>query len=183
MMRRSVQTVILYEAHRCLKDKLPTLRPFQKKLAVFDQAIYLLNDSSLLPHQREEVIYKTVLSKELMNPETMWRRVRKVVNEVKKVAEQVKPLCTKKRTHLEVYYAFLQKNYVSLCPMEMCVSLFTPRGKSSHTPLTIYTLCRSAHPRTRRRGRTANCTRLDGSLLTITTSWHTKCTTTRASLM
>lgn len=140
MMRRSVQTVFLYEAHRCLKDKLPSLRPFQRKLAVFDQAIYLVNDSSLLPQQREEVLYKKVMSKELMDPETMWRRVRNVVSEVKKVAEQVQPLCTKKKTHLEVYYSFLQKNYVSVCMLSLVytvrdgVFIVSFSGLCSHGP-------------------------------------------------
>ena len=46
-MRRSVQTVILYEAHRCLKDRLPTLRPFQRKLAFWDLSCALLSTCEL----------------------------------------------------------------------------------------------------------------------------------------
>jgi hypothetical protein len=111
-MRRSVQTVILYEAHRCLKDKLPSLKPFQRKLAVYDQANHLLLESSLLPYQREEVLYKTASSRESLNPESLWRRLKKVPKEVGRVAEQVRPLITSSKTHLECYHAFLQKTYV-----------------------------------------------------------------------
>jgi hypothetical protein len=113
MMRRSIQTVIVYEAHRCLEDKLPSLKVFQKKLAIFDQAVFLLNDSSLLPHEREEVMCKTLMSKELLDPEAMWKRLRKIVHALKKIAAMVKPMCGRNKSHLEVYNAFLQKSYVS----------------------------------------------------------------------
>ena len=72
-MRRSVQTVILYEAHRCIASRLSSLRPFQRKLAFFDQALALLAQSDLLPHQREEVMWRTGTSKESMQPETAWK--------------------------------------------------------------------------------------------------------------
>lgn len=62
-MRRSVQTVILFEAHRCISDKLPSLRPFQRKLAFFDQAMALLEGTNLLPHQKDEVMWRTGTSR------------------------------------------------------------------------------------------------------------------------
>jgi hypothetical protein len=128
-MRRSIQTVILFEAHRCLKDKLPSLRPFQKKMAIYDQANHLLNATSLTPDQRQEVMWRTGTSQEGLNADMMWRRTRCVVQDVKKLANQMEafgrahPLKSKgdeeedggsKTEHEELYRAFLQKAYNDL---------------------------------------------------------------------
>lgn len=50
-MRRSLQSVILYEAKRCIEDELPNLKPFQRKIALMDQANGLIDSLPfLLPH-------------------------------------------------------------------------------------------------------------------------------------
>ena len=35
-MRRFIQTIALYEADRCLQDRYQALRPFQRKIALYD---------------------------------------------------------------------------------------------------------------------------------------------------
>ena len=44
VMRRSVQTAILYESYRTLETQLPSLKPFQKKIAIYDQAKHLIGN-------------------------------------------------------------------------------------------------------------------------------------------
>jgi hypothetical protein len=114
-MRRSVQTVILYEAHRCISDRLPSLRPFQRKLAFFDQAMALVDTASdyLLPHQQEEIMWRTGTSKEPMQPETAWKRMKLIEKEVEKVVEKIRPLCEEGRAHEEVCTDYIQQQYVS----------------------------------------------------------------------
>ncbi|KAG7345884.1 hypothetical protein IV203_004951 [Nitzschia inconspicua] len=142
-MRRSIQTVILFEAHRCLKEKFPSMRPFQKKMAIFDQANYLLNGTSLLPHQREEVMWRTGTSKEVLNPDMMWRRTRVVVQDVHKLAKQMEAFAEanpptpqggdesgSKKEHEEVYRAFLQKQYEEMTGKTS--ETFPPRFEFTH---------------------------------------------------
>mmetsp|Transcript_25036 Transcript_25036/g.54900 ORF Transcript_25036/g.54900 Transcript_25036/m.54900 type:complete len:387 (+) Transcript_25036:162-1322(+) len=125
VMRRSFQTVLMFEANRCLKDKLPTLRPFQRKLAVFDQAKYLLEEisgeSSLVgldtQGKREEIMWRTGTSREPLNPESMWSRASRLSKDVEKVAEQVEEFMkgntkiTSTSTHEEIYRSFVESIY------------------------------------------------------------------------
>mmetsp|Transcript_11442 Transcript_11442/g.28926 ORF Transcript_11442/g.28926 Transcript_11442/m.28926 type:complete len:392 (+) Transcript_11442:90-1265(+) len=131
VMRRSFQTVLMFEANRCLKDKLPALRPFQRKLAVFDQAKYLLEEisgeTSLVGLKtrvrQEEIMWRTGTSKESLNPESMWSRATRLTKDVEKVAEQVREFIKEKladsnnkkikesSTHDEVYRLFVEDTY------------------------------------------------------------------------
>lgn len=95
-MRRSVQSVILYEAHRCVEARLPSLRPFQRKLAFFDQANALLDTLDFLHmHQKEEVMWRTATSKETLMPEVAWKRMRLIDRELVKLSEKVQPFIDK----------------------------------------------------------------------------------------
>jgi hypothetical protein len=98
-MRRSIQTVILYEAHRCV--------------AFFDQAIALAETTSLLPHQREEIMWRTGTSKEPMQPDTAWKRMKLIEKEVEKLQEKIKPTCGNGKTHDEIVNDHIQQQYVS----------------------------------------------------------------------
>lgn len=131
VMRRSFQTVLMFEANRCLKDKLPALRPFQRKLAVFDQAKFLLDEisgeTSLVGlktrARQEEIMWRTGTSKESLNPESMWSRATRLTKDVEKVAEQVREFIKDKladsndkkikesSTHDEVYRLFVEDTY------------------------------------------------------------------------
>jgi hypothetical protein len=113
-MRRSVQTVILYEAYRCIENRLQSLRPFQRKLALWDQAVALVKQSELLPHQREEVLWRTGTSKTLLDSETAWKRLKISEKELEKlINEKVKPHYTEGQTHDELCKEFIQKQFES----------------------------------------------------------------------
>jgi hypothetical protein len=114
-MRRSVQTVILYEAYRCIESRISALRPFQRKFAFWDQAVALLRQSDLLPHQREEILWRTGTSKEPMQIDTAWKRMKLIEKEIEKlIEEKVKPLYAEGKTHEEICSEFVQKQYESV---------------------------------------------------------------------
>ena len=124
-MRRSVQTVVLYEAHRCIADRLSSLRPFQRKLAFWDQAMALVDAIDLLPHQKDEIMWRTGTSKEPMQPETAWKRMKLIEKEIEKIQEKIRPLVSEERTHKETCDLYVQQQYVSyLCSMVICFELF-----------------------------------------------------------
>jgi hypothetical protein len=113
-MRRSVQTVILYEANRCIVDKLPSLRPFQRKLAFFDQALALVDEMGLMPHHQAEIMWRTGTSKEPMQPDTAWKRMKLIEKDMEKLAEKMKPLCVEDKEHDDVCKEYIQSQYVSV---------------------------------------------------------------------
>jgi hypothetical protein len=59
-MRRSLQTVLLFEAMRCIQPHLDKLRPFQKRALLLMQVHKLLDSLDFLsPQQKEEVLWRT----------------------------------------------------------------------------------------------------------------------------
>ena len=111
--RRSVQTAVLYEAHRCIADKIPTMRPFQRKIAFFDQARALLEATGLTQQQQLEVMWRTGTSKEALNPETAWKRFKLIEKELEKISEKVKPLCKIGKSHDDVMKEYVSLQFVS----------------------------------------------------------------------
>ena len=68
-MRRSLQSLALYEADRSLASKYSEMRPFQRKFALKAAAKDLLRSLDWLnPNQREEVMYRTNSSKDDLPP-------------------------------------------------------------------------------------------------------------------
>jgi len=111
-MRRSVQTACLYEANRCLKDKLPGLRPFQRKIALLDMTQYLLNTADYLSDSvKEEVMYRTGTNKEPLNTEVAWKRMKLIHREVAQLINKMKPHLTAESTPEQACQAFIQAQY------------------------------------------------------------------------
>lgn len=110
-MRRSVQSVILYEAYRCISKQISSLRPFQRRIAFWDQAVALIKQSELLPHQREGVLWRTGTSRALMDPETAWKRMKIIEKELDKLVQKVKPYYKEGQAHEELCKEFIQKLY------------------------------------------------------------------------
>lgn len=82
-MRRSLQSIALYEAHRCLEFRYPQLRPFQKKFALFATANELLKNLAFLNFfQRQEIMFRTIASKEPLAPDLAWRRMKLITREI-----------------------------------------------------------------------------------------------------
>lgn len=110
-MRRPLQTIILHEANRCVGPLLPSLRPFQRKVAYWDMANALVQSLSfLLPHQKVETMWLTGTSREPMNPETAWKRRKLLNKELEKIACEVRPLM-QGRSHDEACELYIQQQY------------------------------------------------------------------------
>lgn len=100
-MRRSLQTVVLYEAKRCVAPRLPSLRPFQRKLAFMDQAHALVESLSLPPLKKEELLWRTATSKETLKADIAWKRVKLIEKELDRLAREIQPHLAPGRTHAE----------------------------------------------------------------------------------
>lgn len=115
-MRRSVQTVVLYEANRCLKDRYSALRPFQRKIALYDTAVDLINTLDIIPsHLRSEIMYRTASGKLPLSADLAWRRMRLIDREIAKtIIPKIKPFCEDNdKDHKTICAEFIQDQYVS----------------------------------------------------------------------
>jgi len=118
-MRRSVQSVVLYEAHRCVSPQLTSLRPFQRKLAFFDQANALLESLTFMhAHQKSEVMWRTATSKEIMQPDVAWKRRTLIERELSKLREKIKDHMDKSKNHNVACDAMAQVMYESFTKSE-----------------------------------------------------------------
>ena len=114
-MRRSLQTVVLYEAKRCIASRLSSLRPFQRKAAFIDQAFALLEDLDFLyPHQKAEILWRTASSKEQLDAEIAWKRVKSTEKELTALVEKIQPFVSKASTHDEAVNMLIQSLYEQL---------------------------------------------------------------------
>lgn len=114
-MRRSVQTCVLLEADRCLKQQYKRLKPFQRKVALHDTASDIVDTLSFIPpHYRIEIMYRTAASKALLTPELSWRRMKLIDREIQKtIVPKVMQMSTTEKTHDEICNMYLQQEYVS----------------------------------------------------------------------
>lgn len=113
-MRRSLQSVILYEAKRCLEADLPSLKPFQRKVALMDQAAGLIESLPfLMPHQREEILWRTATSKEQINGDIAYKRIQQINKELQKLCTQIKPFIVPSTSHQEWVNQLEQHLFVS----------------------------------------------------------------------
>lgn len=113
-MRRSVQTVVLYEANRCLKDRYSALRPFQRKIALYDTAVDLINTLDIIPsHLRSEIMYRTASGKLPLSADLAWRRMRLIDREIAKtIIPKIKPFCEDDdKDHKTICAEFIQDQY------------------------------------------------------------------------
>lgn len=116
-MRRSLQSVVLYEADRCLLPRYPQLRPFQKKYALIATAMGLLKTLDFLnDFQRQEVMFRTNSSKEPLAADLAWRRMKLITREVHQtIVPKAKAVIEKEenrgKTHDEICDLALQLMY------------------------------------------------------------------------
>jgi len=112
-MRRSVQTVVLYEANRCLHNHYGHLKPFQRKTALLDTAKDLVNSLSFVPlYQRMEIMFRTAAGKIALSPELAWRRMKLINREIKKtICPKISKLSEGCSSHDELCENFLQEEY------------------------------------------------------------------------
>ena len=119
-LRRSIQSVILYEANRCLADlearrlaeHLPGLRAFQRKVVLWETAKNILDATDLLPHQKEEIMWRTGTSKQPLGHETAWKRAKMTDKELVTLADRIRPFQIAGRSSDEALDAYIQSQYV-----------------------------------------------------------------------
>mmetsp|Transcript_15955 Transcript_15955/g.22843 ORF Transcript_15955/g.22843 Transcript_15955/m.22843 type:complete len:156 (+) Transcript_15955:306-773(+) len=114
-MRRSVQTVLMYEANRIVQEKYDTLRPFQRKSILFDTCTDLLNSLHFIPeYLRGEILFRTVTGKVPLSPELVWRRMKVIDKEISKsILSAITPFLKEGKSHDDVCEDFIQHQYVS----------------------------------------------------------------------
>lgn len=101
-MRRSIQTLVIFEAKRCIQPRIGDLRPFQRKVALVDQAQALVNTLDFcLPHHKAEILWRTSTSRETVTPEICWKRYQLVQKELDRLAEMIKQYMAPDRGHQE----------------------------------------------------------------------------------
>lgn len=82
-MRRSVQTAILYEANRVHEGAYSTMKPFQRKIAMFETCKDILSTLTFIPvYHRIEVLFRTATGKTPLTPELAWRRMKLIDREI-----------------------------------------------------------------------------------------------------
>jgi hypothetical protein len=115
VMRRSVQSAILYEAKRCIAPRFASLRPFQRKVAFMDQAHALIESLDFLfDHHKEEILWRTATSKEQLQPDFAWKRMKLIEKEMESIAStKIKPFLGRGRAHEESCDLLVQSLYVS----------------------------------------------------------------------
>jgi len=117
-MRRSLQSIALYEANRCLEFRYSQLRPFQKKFALFATAVEMLKSLDYLTFvQRQEILFRTISSKEPLEPDLAWRRMKLITREIStsiltaEYKEVIESDQNKDKSHDEICDILLQMMY------------------------------------------------------------------------
>ena len=72
-MRRFIQTISLYEADRCLKTRYKVHRPFQRKIALYDVCVDLIETLRFIPEYRLSIMFRTASGKVPLSPELVSR--------------------------------------------------------------------------------------------------------------
>lgn len=116
-MRRSLQTVALYEANRCLTNRYSTLRPFQRKIALIATAIDLIKSLDFLDdYHCQEIMFRTQASREPLDAHSAWKRMRQISREINetilpKAKEVIENEDNMEKSHDEICDALLQSMF------------------------------------------------------------------------
>lgn len=112
-MRRFIQTISLYEADRCLKTRYKVLRPFQRKIALYDVCIDLLETLKFVPeYHRQAIMFRTASGKVPLTPELAWRRMKQVDKDIEKtIIPDLVPLFSEDKNHDEVCQEYIRKQF------------------------------------------------------------------------
>jgi hypothetical protein len=97
--RKSLQTAVLYEALRSVNASSANhLKSYERKYALLQQAELVLDElvqgHVMTPPQRDEVLWKTASSRQVLDAPTAWKRVKAIERELNALALQVRPFLT-----------------------------------------------------------------------------------------
>jgi hypothetical protein len=102
-MRRSLQTIVLCEAYRCLNvlHEQYNFKSYQLKFAFYEQVVGLLHQLPFLhtDKDREMVLYRKLTTTEPISPEHAWKRWKRTENELKNLVERLKQFTAPGRRH------------------------------------------------------------------------------------
>ena len=117
--RRSLQTIVLYEAKRIIRPLLTRLRPFQKRVLLLEEVYKLLDaipSDFLNPHQKEQILWRTQKGGKQIDDVRAWQRTKIIERDLVKTIREFKSflaLSTLGRRHQECVNMFVQASYVS----------------------------------------------------------------------
>jgi len=136
-MRRSMQTVLLYEAKRCILPRISRLRPFQKRALLMSMIYSILREIDFLtPSEKEAVLWKTQRSQEQLDPVTAWKRCKIIERDLGKLCQQLTRYIEASRTHQQSVNLLVQHLYVSWfgsCFLHVMLSL--------HMTVSFFQMC------------------------------------------
>jgi len=101
-----------------LEFRYSQLRPFQKKFALFATAVEMLKSLDYLTFvQRQEILFRTISSKEPLEPDLAWRRMKLITREIStsiltaEYKEVIESDQNKDKSHDEICDILLQMMY------------------------------------------------------------------------
>ena len=113
-MRRSMQTVVLYEAKRCIAPRLSRLRSFQRRALLMSMVCNILSEIDFIaPTDKEAVLWKTQRSEEQLDPLTAWNRCKIIDRSLNKLLLQIPPFMSPERPHMISVDMLVQSMFVS----------------------------------------------------------------------
>lgn len=141
IMRRSLQSLLLFEAKRSISHRLGDLRPYQRKSAFLDHVHYLLNclgpNFFLSSKHQVQVLYRTMASRVPLDGDTAWGKLKSIFRELKALNELIVPFVNRSSSHKESVDRLVQYLFVSEWKLLVLVHfLCVP---SSYT--CLYTIC------------------------------------------
>jgi len=112
-MRRFIQTIALYEADRCLQERYQVLRPFQRKIALYDVCTDLIGTLKFIPESLTvSIMFRTASGGVLLTPELAWRRMKQVDKDIEKsIIPNLMPLLNENKSHKDVCSYWIQQQY------------------------------------------------------------------------
>ena len=109
-----MQTVVLYEAQRCIAPRVSRLRPFQKRALLMSMVYNILSEIDFMtPGDKEAVLWKTQRSQEQLDPVTAWKRCRIIERDLSKLLRQMPRYMSPDRPHGVAVDMLVQAIFVS----------------------------------------------------------------------
>jgi hypothetical protein len=113
-MRRSIQTVVLHEAMRCIAPRVSMLRPFQKRALLMSMVHNILSEINFMtPSVRQEILWKTQRSQEQLDPVAAWRRCKTIQLNLNTLLQEIPRFMAPGRSHGVAVDMLVQAMFVS----------------------------------------------------------------------
>jgi len=109
LMRRSVQSAILFQASSDVEKQFSNLKIFQRKYLLFQAAQKITDSLTDIPlEHRSKLMVRTCTGAVRLSPELAWRRLMFTKRENEKIIIQVKPFVCASKNHEQVCDEFVQ---------------------------------------------------------------------------